>query len=107
MKFCFILYILFLSTSLSFTQGAKGTVSLSDSSVRADNKLSRFIIVINKDWNVKYKDSCMTISLKDSVWVSYFNAANRSVNDTTERLFDDSTFIKQNGKKILPEMTFY
>ncbi len=101
--FCFLI----LSASLAFSQRENTSVILNDSAINSDYKLSRFIKVISKDWNVKFNDSCMILSLKDSVWVSYFNAANRSITDTSEKLFNDSNYIKDNGKMILPEMTSY
>lgn len=102
-----LFYFILFSTLNSSAQKDNTPLNLCDSAVGADGKLSQFLRIIHQDWNINFKDSCMTISFKDSVWVLYYNAANRPANDTSERIFDDTAYLKNNGKKILPVMTFY
>ena len=81
-----LFYFILFSTLNSSAQKDNTPLNLCDSAVAADGKLSQFLRIIHQDWNINFKDSCMTISFKDSVWVLYYNAANRPANDTSERI---------------------
>lgn len=106
MKVVFLFATFFLVSIISLGQIENERVQINDSIFNKDHKLVTFKRNIEKDWNFQFKDSKMIISCKDSIWLMYFNAANRSVVDTTEKLFNDTSYIMKNGQRILPKMTF-
>ncbi len=107
MKYIFCVWLILLSATISFGQHQNSTARLTDSSIMNDKKLMAFKNTIQRDWKFSFHDSNMVITYKDSVWLLYFNAANLSLTDTSERKFNDPYYIKQHGKKILPIMSFY
>ncbi len=106
MKSKFLVIICFLHSCILLGQNQNSKPKLSDSIFSYDKKLLEFKTNIQADWNFRFQGSKMIISCKDSIWLAFFNAANISMNDTSERKFNDSIYLKNNGGRILPEMTF-
>ncbi len=100
-----IFFLILVQFAHSQDNGAN--VQLNDSLIKADDKLSRFSNSIKIDWRFEVKQDKIIVTAKDSVYVLFYNAANRAVNDTSERLYDDPLYLKTNGKKILPALIFH
>jgi len=87
-------------------QQQKPHIVLTDSIIEHDKKLRDFRDVCPKNWSIILNGDRMIVRAKDSVWVAYYNAANRSIIDTSERNYNDTNYIKQHGRRILPEASF-
>lgn len=125
MKNLIVLFVLLISMCISFAQNIskpdstnqihrrtlppqqeKPHIVLTDSIMKKDNLLRNFKAACPKNWDIILNGDRMIIRAKDSVWVAYYNAAGRSAIDTTENNYKDTNYIKQNGKRILPEASF-
>src|ERR1035438_3604162 len=75
-------------------QQEKPHIVLTDSIMEHDKKLHTFRDALPKNWIVVFKGDRMIIRAKDSIWVAFYNAAGRSINDTSEKNYNDSNYIK-------------
>jgi hypothetical protein len=87
-------------------QQEKPHIILTDSIIENDKALRNFRDICPKSWNIVLNGDRMIIRAKDSIWFAYYNAAGRSIIDTSERNYSDTNYIKQHGKRILPEASF-
>src|ERR1035437_2407157 len=70
-------------------QQEKPHIVLTDSIIEHDKLLRNFRDVCPKNWEIILKGDRMIIRAKDSVWVAFYNAAGRSVIDTSEKNYND------------------